>query len=85
MAAKAHLRNGRPLLLALSTNDALSNSARSIGQLLGEKNVYFVPFRQDAPFAKPASMVADMTLLAPAALQALEGRQIQPVILAPVL
>ena len=80
MAAKAHLRNGRPLLLAFSTNDALSGSAESIARLLNRKNVYFVPFGQDDPQRKPCSMQADFSLLAPAVEAALEGKQLQPIL-----
>ena len=82
MAAKAHLRNKRPLLIAVSTNDALSASAKNIGTLLNTKNVFFVPMRQDDPGNKETSLVADMELLLPASLSALEGRQLQPLILA---
>ena len=80
MAAKSHLRNGRPVLLAISTNDALSGSAENIGKLLGRKHIYFVPFGQDDPFSKPNSMVADFTQLPQALEAALEGRQFQPLI-----
>jgi len=81
MAAKAHLRNGRPLLIAVSTNDGLSGSAKNIGLLMGQKNIFFVPHRQDDHILKPTSIVADFdkTLLAMHA--ALEERQIQPVLL----
>ena len=81
MAAKAHLRNGRPLVVAVSTNDGLTASARNIGELLCRKNVYLVPFRQDDPEGKPASLVADFTLVPAAVRAALEGRQLQPVLL----
>ena len=81
MAAKAHLRNGRPLLIALSTNDGLSSSAANIGKLLTRKNIYFVPFGQDDPEHKPTSLTADFSLLADAAQAALEGRQLQPILL----
>ena len=81
MAAKAHLRNGRPLVLALSTNDGLSGSAENIGRLLNRKHVYFVPFGQDDPRTKPYSLQADFTLLADAVEQALAGRQLQPILL----
>ena len=81
MAAKAHLRNQRPLLLAPSTNDGLAASAASIGALLPRKYIYFVPFGQDDPEGKPASLVADFSLLADAAQAALEGRQLQPLLL----
>ena len=84
MAAKAHLRNGRPLVLAPSTNDGLSASAGSIGALLNRKYIYFVPFGQDDPEKKPASLVADFSLVADAAQAALEGRQLQPLLVTPV-
>ncbi len=80
MAAKAHLRNGRPLVIAFSTNDALSGSAESIARLLNRRNVYFVPFGQDDPERKPCSMQADFSLLGAAVEAALEGRQLQPII-----
>ena len=81
MAAKSHLRNGRPVVLALSTNDALGGAAENIGRLLARKNFYFVPFRQDDAFGKPTSMIADFALL-PATLDAaLDGRQLQPILL----
>ena len=80
MAAKSHLRNGRPVLIAISTNDALAGAAENIGRLLVRKNYYFVPYRQDDAVGKPTSLVADMTLL-PAALDAaVEGRQLHPVL-----
>ena len=81
MAAKAHLRNGRPLLFAPSTNDGLSASAASIGALLPRRYIYFVPFGQDDPERKPTSLVADFSLVADAAQAALEGRQLQPLLL----
>lgn len=81
MAAKAHLRNGKPLVIAVSTNDGLAVSARNIGELLCRKNVYLVPFRQDDPDGKPTSLVADFTLVPDAIRAALEGRQLQPVLL----
>ena len=80
MAAKAHLRNGRPLVIAFSTNDGLSGSAENIGRLLNRKNVYFVPFGQDDPEKKPRSLQADFSLLAPAVEAALQGRQLQPIL-----
>lgn len=81
MAAKAHLRNGRPLLLALSTNDGLAASAASIGALLPRKYIYFVPFGQDDFEKKPTSLVADFSQVADAAAAALEGEQLQPLLL----
>ena len=83
MAAKAHLRNGRPLVLAVSTNDGLGAAARNIGELLCRKNVYFVPFRQDDPKGKPTSLVADFDLVPDTIRAAAEGRQLQPVLLGP--
>lgn len=80
MAAKAHLRNGRPLVIALSTNDGLSGSAENIGRLLNRKNYYFVPFGQDDAEKKPCSLQADFTLLADTVEAALSGRQLQPVL-----
>ena len=83
MAAKAHLRNGGPVVLCPATNDGLAASARNIGVLLDKKNVYFVPFRQDDPAKKPTSLVADFSLVPAAIDAALEGRQLQPVLLGP--
>ena len=80
MAAKAHLRNGRPVVLAVSTNDALGASARNIGTLMNAKNIYFVPMRQDAPQGKPASVVANFAKTGAAIQAALEGKQVQPVL-----
>lgn len=80
MAAKAHLRNERPLLLSISTNDALGINMKNIGLLLNAKHVYFVPFGQDNAKKKPNSMIAHTELLVPAAKAALEGKQYQPVI-----
>ena len=81
MAAKAHLRNCRPLVIAPSTNDGLAASAASIGALLPRKYIYFVPFGQDDFEKKPTSLVADFAQVAQAAQAALEGRQLQPVLL----
>ncbi len=81
MAAKSHLRNHRPVVVAVSTNDALSGAAANIGILLGKRNYYFVPFGQDDPEGKPSSMVADFSKIPPTLLSALEGRQIQPILL----
>ena len=83
LAAKAHLRNGRPLIIAVSTNDALASSAKSIGVLLDKKHVYFVPFRQDDPQGKPTSLVADFSLVPDTVAAALKGEQLQPLLLAP--
>ena len=77
---KSHLRNNKPLLLSLSTNDALGMNMKNIGLLLNTKNIYFVPFGQDDPEKKPNSMTAHTDLLIPALEAALENRQLQPVI-----
>jgi len=81
MAAKAHLRNGRPLVLAIASNDGLSAAAPNLGALLGRKNVYFVPFGQDDPAGKPTSLVSDFSLIPDTVEAALEGRQLQPILL----
>ncbi|MCI7233219.1 MAG: dipicolinate synthase subunit B [Oscillospiraceae bacterium] len=80
MAVKSHLRNGRPVLIAAATNDALSASAKNIGALLNIKNIYFVPFRQDDFVKKPRSAVADFSMIPEAAKAALNGRQLQPIL-----
>lgn len=80
MAAKSHLRNGRPVIVAVSTNDALGGAAENIGKLLARKHYYFVPFRQDDPINKPTSMVADFTKIPQTLEAALKGRQIQPIL-----
>lgn len=81
MAAKAHLRNDRPLLLAVSTNDGLSANASNIGKLMNRKNIYFVPFGQDDFVNKPTSLTAKFELITEAAIAALERRQLQPIIM----
>lgn len=81
MAAKSHLRNGRPVLVAVSTNDALAGAAENIGKLLARKHYYFVPFGQDNAADKPASMVADFKKIPQALESALEGNQIQPILI----
>lgn len=83
MAAKAHLRNEKPLLLSVSTNDALGMNMKNIGLLLNAKHIYFVPFGQDNYKSKPNSMVAKMELLPETIEAALQGRQIQPVLQEP--
>ena len=80
LAAKSHLRNGRPLVIAVSSNDALAQNAKNIGQLLAMRNVYFVPFGQDDPAGKPNSLVARFELIPEALEWALSGRQIQPLL-----
>lgn len=81
MAAKSHLRNGRPIVIAVSTNDALAGAAENIGKLMARKHIYFVPFGQDDPNNKPTSMVADFNQIPQALEAALEGRQLQPILL----
>lgn len=81
MAAKAQLRNQRPLVLAISTNDGLGLNAANIATLLVAKNIYFVPFGQDNPQQKPNSLVARMDLVPEACYAALEGKQLQPVLI----
>ena len=81
MAAKSHLRNGRPVILAVSTNDGLAGAAENIGRLLSRKHYYFVPFGQDDPVSKPTSLVADFSQIPQTLEQALEGRQIQPILI----
>lgn len=80
MAAKAHLRNEKPLVISVSTNDALGINMKNIGALMNMKNIYFIPFGQDDPAKKPNSMIADTSLLIPTVEKALEGKQYQPVI-----
>lgn len=81
MTAKAHLRSDGPLVVAVSTNDALSANLTSIARLLERKNIYFVPFGQDDPFGKPHSLVADFTLVPETLKYALQGKQIQPLLI----
>ena len=81
MAAKSHLRNGRPIIVAISTNDALAGAAENIGKLLARRHYYFVPFGQDDPIKKPASIVADFSKIPQTLELALGGQQIQPVLL----
>jgi len=81
MAAKAQLRNRRPVVIAISTNDGLGLNARNIGTLLNTRNVYLVPFGQDSPQHKPNSLIARMDLLGATIIEALQGRQLQPIII----
>lgn len=81
MAAKSTLRNSRPVVIAISTNDALSTNAQNIGKLLARKNIYFVPFGQDNHVDKPNSLVARMDLIYDTCVNALKGKQIQPLLL----
>ncbi|MDR3185934.1 MAG: dipicolinate synthase subunit B [Christensenellaceae bacterium] len=80
MAAKAHLRNGKPVLIAVSTNDGLAGNFKNIGELLNKKNIYFVPFEQDDCIKKPYSIISDFNLLIDAADAALMSKQLQPVL-----
>jgi len=80
LAVKSHRRNDGPVLIAVSTNDALANSAASIGMLMARRGMYFVPFEQDDYRGKPTSCVADFERILPAAQAALCGRQLQPMI-----
>ena len=83
MACKAHLRNNKPFVICLSTNDALGMTLKNIGILLNTKNIYFVPFGMDDYISKPNSMTAHVDLLQDTIVKALQGRQIQPVIQSP--
>lgn len=80
MAAKSHLRGGKPVLLAFGSNDGLSASAKNIGELLVRKSIYFVPFYQDDPVNKPNSLASDYSVLEEAILAAAQGRQLQPLV-----
>jgi dipicolinate synthase subunit B len=81
MAAKAHMRGGKPLVIAISTNDALGTNFKNIGALMNMKNIYFVPFTQDNYKSKPNSVVADLELLPDTIELAMKGKQIQPVLI----
>lgn len=80
MAVKSHLRNEKPVLIGISTNDALSGSAENIGKLLNRKYYYFIPFKQDNPITKPRSIVFDSSYVIKSIHYALEGSQIQPIL-----
>ena len=79
MAVKSHVRNGRPVVIAVATNDGLSGSGKNIGHLLNYKNMYFVPLSQDDPENKPRSLVADFTKVEDTIRLALEGKQLGPI------
>lgn len=81
MAAKSHMRNNKPVVIAVSSNDALGQNAANLGRLIASNNFYFVPFGQDDPIKKPKSLVADFTLIDSTIAAALEGRQLQPILL----
>lgn len=80
MAAKAHLRNERPIVIALASNDALSGNAENFGRMLSRKNVYFVPLGQDDPIKKPRSMVCDFSKLGETVEKSVKGQQLQPIL-----
>lgn len=80
MAFKAHLRNQKPVIIAISTNDGLGSNAQNLGKLLNTKNVFVVPFGQDSPMDKPNSLISKNDLIIPTVLEALKGKQIQPVL-----
>ena len=81
MAAKSHLRNALPLVIAPSTNNGLSGNLENIGRLLNRQNYYFVPFRQDNPITKPRSLVFDSTYIIKTMEKALDNEQISPILL----
>jgi dipicolinate synthase subunit B len=81
MATKSHLRNGRPIPLAVSTNDGLAGAAENIGKLLARKHYFFVPFGQDDPIGKPTSLVADFSKIPESLALAADGKQLQPLLL----
>lgn len=85
MAAKAHLRNEKPLVISMSTNDALGMNLKNIGMLMNMKHIYFVPFGQDNHVKKPNSMIAHVELLGETIEAALEGRQLQPLVRSPLI
>jgi dipicolinate synthase subunit B len=85
MSIKAQLRNQRPVVIAISTNDGLGLNAKNIGLLLNTKNIYLVPFGQDNPFTKPNSLMAKMDLISDTIYMALQGKQIQPVLVTPII
>ena len=81
MAVKSHLRNENPVVIAISTNNGLSGNAMNIGKLLNMRNYYFVPFKQDNPITKPRSIVFDSTYIIKTLENALEHKQIEPILL----
>ncbi len=80
MSVKSHLRNGNPVVIAISTNDGLAGSAENIGKLLNRNHYFFVPFRQDNPITKPRSLVFDSKLIIPTLEYALDREQIEPIL-----
>lgn len=83
MATKSHLRNGRPVVISISSNDSLSTNLKNIGLLANSKNMFFVPFGQDNHKGKPYSMISHSNLIIPTLESALDGKQLQPIILSP--
>lgn len=81
MAVKSHLRNQKPVIIGISTNDALSGSAENIGKLLNRKNYFFIPFSQDNPITKPTSLVCKFDYLIPTIKEAIKRRQVQPILI----
>ena len=81
MAVKSHLRNNKPVVIGISTNNALSGNAENIGKLLNRKNYYFIPFKQDNPITKPRSLVCDFDYTVRTIEYALDNEQIEPIIL----
>lgn len=81
MAAKATMRIGRPVVLGISTNDALGLNGVNVMRLLNSKHIYFIPFGQDDPFNKPNSLISDFNLIVPTIVQAIEHQQLQPVLI----
>ena len=80
MASKAHLRNNKPLIISISTNDAMGINFKNIGLLMNMKNIYFVPFAQDDPVKKPNSLIANLKLIPDTIEMAMQGKQIEPVL-----
>ena len=80
MAAKSTMRNLRPVIIGISTNDGLSANAKNLGAILNTKHIYVIPFTQDAPFVKPRSLISDMQLIIDTLIAALEGKQLQPIL-----
>lgn len=80
MVAKSHLRNNKPVVIGISTNDALGLNSYNLAKLINSKNIYFVPFSQDDAFKKPKSLIADWSLIEDTVLEAMQGKQIQPIL-----
>lgn len=85
LAVKSHLRNEKPVVICIATNDGLGGNFQNIGQLMNKKNIYFVPFGQDDYMGKPRSLVADFSKTEAALIMAMEGKQLQPVVVQPVV